>query len=103
MDRREFNRSFLGTVAALSLPGRPPAGPGLQVDGARINAHLAALAEFGKNPEGGVSRAGSETPAPPAALAGGGKGGGGGGSGVPHAEGGRGAREAVMAWMREAK
>ena len=78
MDRREFNRSFLGTVAALSLPGRPPAGPGLQVDGARINAHLAALAEFGKNPEGGVSR-------------------------VAYTEADRQGREAVMAWMREAK
>src|SRR5262249_16252318 len=28
----------------------------LRVNGQRVNAHLAALAEFGKNPQGGVSR-----------------------------------------------
>src|SRR5262245_13564940 len=27
-----------------------------RIDGRRVNAHLAALAEFGKNPQGGVSR-----------------------------------------------
>ena len=78
MDRREFNRSLLGTVAALSLPRRLPGQARLHVDGTRINAHLAALAEFGKNPPRGVSR-------------------------VAYTEADRQGREAVMAWMREAK
>ena len=78
MDRREFNCSLLGAVAALSLPGWLPGQARLHVDGARIHAHLAALAEFGKNTAGGVSR-------------------------VAYTEADRQGREAVMAWMREAK
>ncbi len=52
---------MVGLAAATVLPheirgfGKSPAGP-LRVNGARLNAHLAALAEFGKNPQGGVSR-----------------------------------------------
>ena len=55
MNRRDFNLSLLSAVSVLiSKPSR--AQSQLRVNGARINSHLAALAEFGKNPQGGVSR-----------------------------------------------
>ena len=44
-------------VAAVILSGAAPA-PSLHVDGERAKGLLLALAEFGKNPEGGVSRLG---------------------------------------------
>ncbi|HEU5220360.1 MAG TPA: hypothetical protein VFU23_16990, partial [Gemmatimonadales bacterium] len=75
MNRREFTASSLSTLAA-ALPLRFPK-PGLRVDGARIGAHLAALSEFGRNPEGGVSR-------------------------VAYTDFDRQAREAVVGWMRAA-
>jgi len=59
MDRREFSAAVLGAAAAALLPrgayaaGQPPA---LRVNGARLNAHLAEIARFGRNPEGGVTR-----------------------------------------------
>lgn len=57
MNRRDFSRVMLAGAAAGVLPRRlfaqPPA---LTVDGARLNAHLAELAQFGKNPQGGVTR-----------------------------------------------
>jgi len=56
VNRREFHRRVLGGAAALALPGRGTRQAALRVDGARIDAHLAALAEIGKNPQGGVSR-----------------------------------------------
>jgi N-carbamoyl-L-amino-acid hydrolase len=69
MDRRDFNRRIAGAIGAFSLgspldalagtpgPGRAVGiSPALRVNGERINAHLAALSEFGKNPYGGVSR-----------------------------------------------
>jgi N-carbamoyl-L-amino-acid hydrolase len=66
MDRREFGRGAAAALAALAFPGvARAAGAGRAtrtargafiVDGARVNAQLAALAEFGKNPQGGVSR-----------------------------------------------
>ena len=56
MNRREFNRRVAGSVAALGLRGRTAPQAALRVDGARINTQLAALAEVGKNPQGGVSR-----------------------------------------------
>jgi N-carbamoyl-L-amino-acid hydrolase len=57
MNRRQFNFGLLGTVGAITfhrvaLASQPP----LRVNGARISEHLNALAEFGKNPQGGVSR-----------------------------------------------
>ena len=55
MNRREFNLGLLGAVAA-SLGKSANAQPQLRVNGARINAHLARLSEFGKNPQGGVTR-----------------------------------------------
>jgi N-carbamoyl-L-amino-acid hydrolase len=55
MNRRAFNLSLFSAVAGtLVEPSR--AQPKLRVNGARIDAHLAALSEFGKNPQGGVTR-----------------------------------------------
>jgi N-carbamoyl-L-amino-acid hydrolase len=60
MNRRQFNFGLLGTAGAITLRpfAFPPVAsqPPLRVNGARISAHLNALAEFGKNPQGGVSR-----------------------------------------------
>ena len=77
MNRREFTTTALSTLAASALPLRFRQ-TAFRVDGARINAHLAALSEFGKNPQGGVSR-------------------------VAYTEFDRQAREAVMGWMRAAR
>src|SRR5215471_15975702 len=93
MNRRDFNAIAVGGAAAAFLrrlndlsatsppPGPPaplPFQPDLHVNAERINAHLAALAEFGKNPEGGVSR-------------------------VAYSDADKAARARVMEWMREAK
>ena len=73
MNRRQFNFTLLGAAGAIAFPypvpsttarGLPARGPRsapgsvpqLRVNGARIVEHLNALAEFGKNPQGGVSR-----------------------------------------------
>jgi N-carbamoyl-L-amino-acid hydrolase len=64
MNRREFHHSLLGTVGAAVLPPFPRVfDTGLelqgepQVDATRLMEQLLQrLAEFGKNPEGGVSR-----------------------------------------------
>ena len=60
MKRREFAASMIAAGAAAALPrtarGLTSSAAPLRVNGARLNAHLAALAEFGKNPQGGVSR-----------------------------------------------
>jgi N-carbamoyl-L-amino-acid hydrolase len=59
MNRRKFNFGLLGVAGALAFTPfrlRPLAQPQLRVNGARISEHLNALAEFGKNPQGGVSR-----------------------------------------------
>jgi N-carbamoyl-L-amino-acid hydrolase len=53
--RRQFNCSLFLTIGAVSLRSfyrQPP----LRVNGPRIIDHINALAEFGKNPQGGVSR-----------------------------------------------
>jgi N-carbamoyl-L-amino-acid hydrolase len=55
MNRRQFNLSLLCGTAAIRLP-RWRSQPGLRVNGARIVEHLTALSQFGKNPQGGVSR-----------------------------------------------
>ena len=55
MNRRQFNFSLLCGAAAIGLPRSHPQ-PGLRVNGARIVEHLTALSQFGKNPQGGVSR-----------------------------------------------
>ena len=74
MNRRHFSQSLLGATLA---PGWLRQGSGLRVDGARINRHLAELSQFGKNPQGGVSR-------------------------VAYTEFDRQGREAAVRWMREA-
>ena len=63
MNRRDFGDALLRAAGAMAL------GPALlqaehsvrmtaplRVNGARLNRHLAELSEFGKNPQGGVSR-----------------------------------------------
>ncbi|HZE72609.1 MAG TPA: Zn-dependent hydrolase [Pyrinomonadaceae bacterium] len=56
MNRREFNVALLATIATATL-GRPSKSQTqLRVNGARILEHINALAEFGKNPQGGVGR-----------------------------------------------
>jgi len=55
MNRRQFNFGLLGTAGAIAY--HPFASQTqMRVNGARIVEHLNALAEFGKNPQGGVSR-----------------------------------------------
>jgi N-carbamoyl-L-amino-acid hydrolase len=57
MNRREFNRLLSAATAFPTLSLRQANTPTrLRVNGARLNTHLSALAEFGKNPAGGVSR-----------------------------------------------
>lgn len=80
MNRRDFSSILLGGFAAgLVRPDwRALLQSDVRVNGDRINAHLAALAEFGKNPQGGVSR-------------------------VAYSDADRAARAVVMDWMRAAK
>src|SRR5262244_1251844 len=98
MYRRQFNLALLGAAGALALDrpafaGQPklrvngargthasgvPNVDSLRVNGARLNDHLKALSEFGKNPQGGVSR-------------------------VAYSEADRQGREYVMGLMRAAK
>src|SRR5438876_2365684 len=54
--RRQFNFALLGTAGAIALRPLRSWQPQLRVNGARIREHINALAEFGKNPQGGVSR-----------------------------------------------
>ncbi|MFN2576457.1 MAG: M20 family metallo-hydrolase [Pyrinomonadaceae bacterium] len=55
MNRREFNFGLFGAAGAMAFR---PVGlqQQLRVNGDRLNEHLKALSEFGKNPQGGVSR-----------------------------------------------
>jgi N-carbamoyl-L-amino-acid hydrolase len=79
MNRREFNLGFLQTVSICALhPMIVGAAAPLRINGARLNQHISALAEFGKNPQGGVSR-------------------------VAYSEADRQGREYVMGLMRAAK
>ena len=80
MNRRDFNSIVAGSFAAgiLSPRWRASLQTDVRVNGDRVNAHLTALAEFGKNPQGGVSR-------------------------VAYSDADRAARTAVMDWMRAAK
>jgi len=57
MNRRQFNFSLVSAAGALAFDRAAfAAQPKLRVNGARLNEHLKALSEFGKNPQGGVSR-----------------------------------------------
>jgi beta-ureidopropionase / N-carbamoyl-L-amino-acid hydrolase len=91
MKRREFNSMMMGSAAAsvlghLRWPSgavgvpevRRAAQAGLRVDAGRVNAHIAALSEFGKNPAGGVSR-------------------------VAYSEADKAARSVVIDWMKAAR
>ena len=53
--RREFNYALLLSLCSLSLR-HSNAQTQLRVNGDRIMQHIHALGEFGKNPQGGVSR-----------------------------------------------
>ena len=55
MKRREFNRGLLYAAGMAAFPVMQ-SRPQLRVNGQRLNAHLKELSEFGKNPQGGVSR-----------------------------------------------
>jgi len=55
INRREFSLALLG-IAGTAMLRRLPLETPLRVNGPRIMEHLNALAEFGKNPQGGVSR-----------------------------------------------
>jgi N-carbamoyl-L-amino-acid hydrolase len=79
MNRRIFNFALLGTLGAFASRHISFAAQSkLRVNGARLNEHLKALSEFGKNPQGGVSR-------------------------VAYSEADRQGREYVMGLMRAAK
>jgi N-carbamoyl-L-amino-acid hydrolase len=56
--RREFGFGLCAAAGMLLLPSTRVRQDraSLRVNGARISKHLSALAEFGKNPQGGVSR-----------------------------------------------
>jgi len=59
MNRRDFHRALLmGAVTHAFGPTllRGTTPPALRINGDRLNANLARLSEFGKNPQGGVSR-----------------------------------------------
>lgn len=55
ISRRQFNFGLVVTLGSLPLRSFP-SQPGLRVNGPRIMDHIFALAEFGKNPQGGASR-----------------------------------------------
>src|SRR6185503_21302045 len=56
MDRRQFNFGLLGATSALAFRHADFSQAQLRVNGPRIVEHLNKLAEFGRNPQGGVSR-----------------------------------------------
>jgi len=77
INRREFSLGLLVAAGAVALKPFPTQSP-LRVNGPRLMEHLNALAQFGKNPQGGVSR-------------------------VAYSEADRQGREYVMGLMRAAK
>ena len=78
INRRQFNFGLVGTAGLIALRPFETPQPQLRVNGARIVEHINALAEFGKNPQGGVSR-------------------------VAYSEADRRGRDYVMGLMRQAK
>jgi beta-ureidopropionase / N-carbamoyl-L-amino-acid hydrolase len=78
MNRRRFNFGLMIAGAATLGNAAFAFQPKLRINGARLNEHLKALSEFGKNPQGGVSR-------------------------VAYSEADRQGREYVMGLMRAAK
>ena len=55
INRRQFNYGLIGGLLVLPLRGIQLQSA-IRVNGKRIVDHILALAEFGKNPQGGVSR-----------------------------------------------
>jgi len=55
INRRQFNYGLVASAGLLSFP-RFTSQATLRVNGQRIMDHIMALAEFGKNPQGGASR-----------------------------------------------
>ena len=55
ISRRQFNYGLVGCLGSLSFR-HFPFQTQLRINGKRIMDHILALAEFGKNPQGGVSR-----------------------------------------------
>jgi N-carbamoyl-L-amino-acid hydrolase len=55
INRREFNYAFAACLLSLPL-WKFQLPSGLRINGRRIMDHILALAEFGKNPQGGASR-----------------------------------------------
>ena len=55
INRRQFNCGLIVSLGSLALY-RFPSQSTIRVNGERIMDHILALAEFGKNPQGGVSR-----------------------------------------------
>ena len=58
MNRRQFNRALIAGAGALAI-GRSRLSGGaapIGINAERLNRHLRELSEFGKNPQGGVSR-----------------------------------------------
>jgi beta-ureidopropionase / N-carbamoyl-L-amino-acid hydrolase len=80
MNRRDFSRMILGALAATAIPRvRLVSQPtSLRINGQRLNDRLAALSQFGKNPQGGVTR-------------------------LAYTDPDRAARATVMEWMRAAR
>lgn len=85
MNRREFGATLLGGAAATAAAAAGPGAVGRAraqappptVNGARLNAQLTEIAQFGANPQGGVTR-------------------------LAYSDEDRRARELVVRWMREA-
>jgi len=77
ISRRQFNCGLIVSLGSLSI-SRLPLQSQLRVNGKRIMEHILALAGFGKNPQGGVSR-------------------------VAYSEADKQGREYVLGLMREAK
>src|ERR1051325_3553899 len=78
MQRREFNKTLIAAAVAGTLSKRLAAQQPLRVNGTRLNQHLTDLGQFGRNPQGGVSR-------------------------VAYSDFDKQARAKVMEWMRAAK
>ena len=78
MNRRDFNSGILFAMGSLAFEPKHSWQQPVRVNGPRIIQHIERLAEFGKNPQGGVSR-------------------------VAYSEADRQGREYVMSLMRAAK
>ena len=55
MKRREFGMMLVTAASGLAMRLQERR-PGLRVDGKRLNYHLTELSQYGRNPQGGVSR-----------------------------------------------